>query len=385
MLKKVLLTIILLIALVPFSMWLLWVFQPNTRLVAAIVDKTVLTDDAQKHASLTWVLKNGAYTKTGTKSYSVDRDYYGFFPLKDEKFKIKGLERFSSSQIRQLSLDADMVYFTDTYGVYNEEWFLSGKGKNRYGMIYGGLSAKDIELLAMMKARKKLIIAEFNTIGSPTDSINRGRFEEIFAIRWTGWTGRFFSNLDTAVNKEIPTWIVGNYRKTHSNQWPFKRAGIIFVSDKGQVCVLEDATHLNSAMPHIKSNAYGQENLSLPDRIKYPLWFDIILPDSRVNKSAADFDLDVNKEGLEELQKYGIPAVFPAVTYHKEKDYTFYYFSGDFSDNPVSMKTAYFKGIELMKWMFPAGSDPAKSPSFFWNFYRPLLDNILDDYSSAKR
>ncbi|MHB1177595.1 MAG: hypothetical protein ACYCZO_04620, partial [Daejeonella sp.] len=311
MLKKILAGIILLIVLLPLSMWLSWFFQPNTRFVAAIVDKTVLTDDAAKHASLTWVLNNNGYTKTKTKPYKVREDYYGFFPLQNEKFRIKGLERFSNSQIRQLSLDADMVYFTDTYGVYNNEWFSSGKS-NQYGMIYGGLSSKDIELLDMMKTRKKLIIAEFNTIGSPTDSVNRARFEEIFAMRWTGWTGRFFSSLDTAVNKEIPSWMLNNYKKTHSNQWPFKRSGIAFVSNKGLVCILEDVTHLNNAMPHIKSNVYGREKLDLPDMIKYPFWFDIIIPDSRVNKSAANFEIDMNKQGLEELKQYGIPSVFPA-------------------------------------------------------------------------
>jgi hypothetical protein len=79
-------------------MWLLWFFTPKTKLVAAIIDKTVLTTAGQEHSSLYWILNQERYTKTSKKSYTIDRDYFGFFPLEDEKFKLKGLERFSENR-----------------------------------------------------------------------------------------------------------------------------------------------------------------------------------------------------------------------------------------------------------------------------------------------
>jgi hypothetical protein len=382
MLKRIILAVLALILLAPLFMWLTWFFTPNTILIAAIVDKTVLTNEVQKHKSLTWVLNHENYTKTPTKSYRPDKDYFGFFPLKESKFKIKGLERFSSDQLKQLSLDADLVYFTDTYGIYNNEWY-SGKGvKEQTGMLYGGLSEKDIQLLELMKARKKLIIAEFNTIGSPTDSLNRDRFENSFGIRWTGWTGRFFDNLDTTVNKEIPQWLINSYKKTHQNQWPFKKSGIAFVSNTGQVNILEEGKHLIDPMPVIVSNSYGQRNLALPTRINYTTWFDIIKIDPKVNQFAATFNINSTKLGLEELQKSGIPTSFPAITYHKGSDYTFYYFSGDFCDSPAPMAASYFRGISLFESMFYDKNDQMERSSFFWNFYKPMLTNILEDHSN---
>ncbi len=385
MLKKIILGIMALVIMSPLLMWLAWYFKPKTNLIAAIIDKTVLTTAGQEHISLSWILNQERYTKTPTMPYQPDRDYFGFFPMKDEKFKIKGLERFSSAQLKQLSLDADLVYFTDTYGIYNNEWYTGKNVNERSGMLYGGLSNRDIELLELMKARKKLIIAEFNTIGSPTDSINRSRFEESFGIRWTGWTARFFENLDTTVNKEIPLWLINNYKKTHQNKWPFKKAGIAFVSNSDQVTILEDGTHLNDPMPYIISTPYGQQSLSLPVKIKYPFWFDVITSDTKINQSAATFQINSNNQGLEELKRSGIPSSFPAITYHNGADYTFYYFSGDFCDNPVPMLTSYFRGISFFKSMFYNESDQMERSSFFWNFYRPMLTDILYDHARKRR
>ena len=351
-------------------------------MVAAIIDKTVLTREGQEHSSFNWILNHQRYTKTSKKAYENAHDYFGFFPLNDEKFELKGLERFSSNELIQLSEDADLVYITDTYGIYNDEWYKGKKGP--YGIIYGGLSDKDVEFLSLMKAKNKLILTEFNTIGSPTRYENRARFEELFAIKWTGWTARYFDNLDIEVNKEIPLWLIDNYKRSHQGKWPFKRSGIAFVNDNAQVVVLEDDTHLTNPMPHILSNLYAREHLGVPEKIKYPFWFDIILPQPAINQTVASFKISANQKGLAELKKYGIPSEFPAVTMYKGEDYSFYYFSGDFSDNLIDLNTSYFKGISLFKGMFYNENDPVDRSGFFWNFYRPMLSNILKDYSANK-
>src|SRR5579872_2859980 len=87
----------------PLWMWGAWYFTPKTKLVVAIVDKTVLDRDGQEHISLTWLLNNLRYTKTSSDLYHISDDYFGFFPKDNQKFRIKGLERFSSQQLNQLS------------------------------------------------------------------------------------------------------------------------------------------------------------------------------------------------------------------------------------------------------------------------------------------
>jgi hypothetical protein len=366
-------------------MWLGWFFTPKKKLVVAIVDKTVLNTDAQEHTSLWWILNHNRFTKTATQSYKNSRDYFGFFPKDDEKFKLKGLERFSSEQLKQLSNDADLAYFTDTYGIYRNEWYSKKQNTERSNLIYGGMSAQDIEFLQDMKDKHKLIITEFNTIGSPTNADNRNKFEKMFGMHWTGWTARYFDTFDTLRNKELPRWLINNYKKQHEQKWPFHKAGLAFVSNDDQIVILEDSTHLKDPVPHIISFGYGQKTLGLPERMKYPFWFDIITPSLSINHAISRFDISLNVAGTAELKKYNIPTTFPAIIMHKDKDYQFYYFSGDFCDNPIGMGTSYFKGINMFRWMFYNSDDPDERKSFFWTFYRPMITTILKEQVIAKK
>jgi len=369
----------------PIVMWLGWFFTPKKKLVVAIVDKTVLNTDAQEHTSLWWILNHNRFTKTATQSYKNSRDYFGFFPKDDEKFKLKGLERFSSEQLKQLSNDADLAYFTDTYGIYRNEWYSKKQNTERSNLIYGGMSNQDIEFLQDMKDKHKLIITEFNTIGSPTNADNRNKFEKMFGMHWTGWTARYFDTFDTLRNKELPRWLINNYKKQHGQKWPFHKAGLAFVSNDDQVVVLEDSTHLKDPVPHIISFGYGQKTLGLPEKMKYPFWFDVITPSLSINHAISRFDISLNAAGTAELKKYNIPTTFPAIIMHKDKDYQFYYFSGDFCDNPIGMGTSYFKGINMFRWMFYNSDDPDERKSFFWTFYRPMITTILKEQVIAKK
>lgn len=378
--KKILLFALLAIVLLPLWMWLAWLLTPKKKLVVAIIDKTVMTKGGQEHVSFTWILNHNRFTKNKTKLYTAGNDYFGFFPKENENFRLKGLERFSAAQLERLSNDADMTYYTDTYGVYRNEWYLKKNVEERSGVVYGGMSEQDIDYLRDMKAKHKLIISEFNTIGSPTSPDIRGEFENMFDLKWTGWTGRYFSSLDTTVNTELPRWLINNYKREHDGQWPFHNPGIAFVNNSDYVVVIEEKTHLNNALPHIESNAYGQKTFGLPDRMKYSYWFDIIQPDTSVNKIVAEYSINLNAAGEAELKKNNIPFSFPAITMHKGSDYQFYYFSGDFCDNPVSILTSYFKGIRLFKSFFYNSKSSAERASFFWNFYQPLMTSIVNDY-----
>jgi hypothetical protein len=57
----------------------------------------------------------------------------------------------------------------------------------------------------------------------------------------------------------------------------------------------------------------------------------------------------------------------------------FYYLAGDFSDNPINMKTVQFGGTPLYKWMLIDYDDKLDRSVFFWNFYRPMVTAILKD------
>lgn len=364
-------------------MYLAWRYKPKRKLVAAIVDKTVLTKQGQEHVSLDWILNQEKFTKNNRDLYQSDRDYFGFFPEKNEKFRLKGLERLSDEQLDQLSTDADLAYITDAYGIYKNEWYKQGAIGDRSGTVYGGMSKQDVDFLQNMRSKHKLVITEFNCLGSPTDSSIRHMFEGLFGIRWSGWIGRYFDSFDTLQNKELPKWLVSNYRQQHSGAWRFKKSGIAFIHADDRVVILENETHLNKELPHIIATEEGQSHYGLPAETKYAFWFDILTADSSFNHVMASYRIDVNEKGKEELARNMIPASFPAITVHINKDYRFFYFSGDFCDNPISMTTAHLKGIPFFKSFLYNKRDPQERKSFFWLFYRPLVTKILNDYYNS--
>jgi hypothetical protein len=365
-------------------MWLAWWLTPKKKLVAAIIDKTALTSVGQDHLSLTWILKHEKFTKTKTKLYDPSHDYFGFLPQQSDQYRIKGLERFTPLQLEQLSKDCDMAYYTDTYGIYLNEWYSKKNAAERSGIIYGGLSQHDVDFLRKMKEKKKLIITEFNTIGSPTSEEIRGQFESMFALKWSGWSARFYSSLDTNDNRQIPKWLLKIYINKHNGRWPFKAAGIAFINNNEDLVILEEGTDVNNPMPYIQSTDAGKKLLNIPDDIKYPFWFDVMLTDSSVNKMMAHFDLDLTPKGEAQLEAHNIPLVIPAVLMHKQSDYEFYYFSGDFCDNPISISTAYFRGISMFQKFFYNKNDMLERTSFFWKFYKPMVTSILSNYYRTK-
>ncbi|RYG40898.1 MAG: hypothetical protein EOO01_26345 [Chitinophagaceae bacterium] len=378
--RKRILILIILVVLLPLWMWLAWLLTPRKKMVMGIIDKTEITTSGQEHVSLTWILNHERFTKTSKDPYRVSQDYFGFFPLEKEAFRLKGLERFNPQQLEQLSNDCSAAYFTDTYGVFSNEWYTGKNITERSGIVYGGMSIEDIRFLTKMKEKHKLIITEFNSIGSPTAPEIRQQFESLFDMKWSGWIGRYFETFDTTLNKELPRWLINNYLAQNNNQWPFTKPGVALVSDKDEVVILEEKTHLENALPHIVTSSKAQSEYGLPANIKYSFWFDVVMPDTAINEVAATFKLDVNAAGQQLLAKRGIPTSFPAVIQHKGSDYQFYYFCADFCDNPVSLTSSYFKGISFFSFLFYNESDAMERKSFFWKYYKPLVSAILSEH-----
>jgi hypothetical protein len=377
--------LIFLIALLPFWMWLYWLLTPKKEFAVAIIDKTVLNSRNQEHQSLVWILQHEKLVKKNKEFYLSNQDYFGFFPGENGKYRIKGLERFNEPKLNLLVSDCDMVYITDTYGVYTQEWKQLSVLGDRSSLIYGGLSEQDLYFLKAMKAAGKLVITESNTIGSPTTELVRNQFEQSFGVKWSHWNGRYFSSFDTLKNPELPKWLYRNYMQQHGGAWPFKKDGIAFVNLNDQVVVLEKGQHLNvKDFPKIMTTKTAQQHYGLPANLDYTYWFEIMEIDSSENEVLANFELPVNASGKHILDSLGIPNQFPAVIHSLNQKQPFVYLSGDFCDNPINMKTVHFAGTDYFKWMLYDKEDPMERSYFFYNFYRPLVSTMIKDYLKTK-
>jgi len=374
-------TVLLLILSIPLIMFLCWLFEAKRPLEIVIVDKTVKTFTGQEHESLFWLLKHGKFVKRDMSFYRTGKDYYGFFPGKNKHFEIHDLRSFSAQSIDSLSGATDAAIFTDTYGMYYNEWYLDTLQNEYSEKVYGGLDENDFQYLKGMKEKGKLVLMEFNTVANPSSAEVRKKTEDVFHFHWTGWILRYFSMLDTLLTQEIPHWVIRDYVAQHGN-WPFRTSGIVFVHEDGRLFILENETDLRLDVPVMIPTALGKSVYSLPDKFFYPYWIDITVPTDSVNKVVANYYILPNKRGDSILKHYRVSPVIPAIQQHIGY-YRFCYFSGDFADNNVSKTAQYFRGIVPVNQVLSDPDDLENRSVFFYNVYYPLMNKILSDYHGS--
>lgn len=378
--KKVIINIFLYgFLLFPVILWLLWFVKPAHKTNILIVDKSVLTSDAVKHRTLNWMLIHRKYVKPNGEFYSASSDYLGFFPMKNEQYKIKDLSGFSDYQIDSLAIKTDMIFFADTYGIYHQEWFKknSEPAKNTK-KLYGGLDSSDVFFIKKMMEKKKLIMAEFNFFATPTTSAIRAEAENLLGLKWSGWSGRYYGQLDTIENPELPKWIVSLYKKQHDNRWPFTKSGVIFVHSDETIEILEKDTDLDFEAPVVKSFDYTVSKFSVAKKINYSSWFDIVLSTNTGNRVLSYYEISANARGDSIMRSQNIPKIFPAV--FENLDNKFYYFCGDFLDSPVEDTPRKILGIQYFKLFVLNENDLNDKSPFFWKYTFPLTSKILSDY-----
>lgn len=200
--------------MIPLVSYLVWKFKDSKPLKVLIYDMTVPLNSYVEHNSFSWVLIHRKYTSFKQLNNPV-ADYKGFFPQRNFKFVTNDFVNLSYDQVIQAADSLDMVYFTDTYGIYSNEWYKGQSINERSSKIYGGLNKNDLILLRRLQESRKLVIAEFNFLASPTPSSVRQEAEKLLDVKWTGWVGRYYESLDTLVNPDIPSWAIKLYERQY--------------------------------------------------------------------------------------------------------------------------------------------------------------------------
>lgn len=373
---KTILIILVILVLIPLISWLIWGLSSRKPLNIMILNKTVLSMERKEQRALFWFLIHDKYTKPDGKAYNMNKDYFGFHPLRPEKTRKYVINRVKLTEIDKLASDYDMAYFADTYGVFFNEWYRGRNINDKGTLIEGGLNNNDYLFIKKMLELKK-VIAEYNFFAIPTDDLIRRRAEELIGIEWSGWIGKYFDNLNIERNKSFPIWIVELYNSKNETDWDFKGEGIVLVNEiTKDVIVLEAGKHLESPVPEIQSTEYGKSKFKVPANINFSQWFEISYTEK--NNTIAEFKLHINMEGKPFLDRYNLPSRFPAII-ESGSESPFYYFTGDFTEYPVKMFTAKLAGINLLKGLF-YNNRPGNPAKFYWTYYQPLLSEILENY-----
>jgi hypothetical protein len=315
--------------------------------------------------------------KESNTSYSYTKDYYGFFPQRPIRDKKWDRNDYRLTDLIGLAEKNDAVYFTDTYGVFFNDWFRGINKSRKSRKIYGGLNNNDFLLLKEMKDRNKLIIMEYNSFDYPTAQFESIRTQEKLGVSFSGWTGKYFSSLDTT-SEDFPVWMTSMYRKQYKAPWKFTKSGIVILREK-DIVVLESGVQLTNAMPRIITDDATSQKMGVLPSVAFDQWFDII--DPLQNQVISKFKIDATPLGDTLLSSNGLLNEFPAVVKDPVSQ-RIYYFSGDFATSDVPFWISRFKGVEKLKGILY--SDKADDTRrFFWLYYKPLINSIFNDYYAS--
>ena len=379
--KKPLLIVIIIVAVIlalPVVNLVRWTFQTRKPMKIIIVDKTVPTLTREKHKSLDWVLTNDRIVKKENKmSYSFRKDYYGFVPTRPLREHHWDRNEYRLADLPDLWTKSDAVYFTDTYGVTFNDWYQGISVSRKTRKLYGALNNTDNLLIKEMKDRNKLVILEYNAFDYPTADYESYRIQDRLGIKWNGWTGKYFSSLDTSEkkNNNFPIWMTAMYRKQYKQPWKFSKEGVVLLKDKA-IVVLETGTTLKSAMPHIFTDSAYAKKYGVVPVVAFDKWFDII--DPIANNVVSKFKIETTALGDSLLYENGLTNSFPAVIQEPTMNRT-YYFSGDFTTTNIPEWTSRFVGVDKLKGiLYSSKIDDTRR--FFWLYYKPLIEGIFNDY-----
>lgn len=352
----ILIFIVLIIAVVTSPFWL-WHFKSEKTLDILVVDKTVPDQSYREHKGLTWFLNNEKYVKRDGSRYSAESDYIGFKHQESSYTTGKLPENMDSYKV---------IYLTDLYGVYEEEFNGRNETGKKSAQLYGGLQQEDFDSLeqTLLKGNKTLI-AEFNTFGSPTEEKVRRQMTNLLNVKWSGWTGRYFSDLE---GKEVPRWLIDQYSR-QTGSWSFAGGGFVFVNEDDFIVVLDEKELTGNGLDFELTKAgkaFFEEDLAS----SYQYWFDIIQPLDE-DEVLATYKLPLKNKAADRLAGYGIPLQFPAVIHHQNKQYSSFYFAGDYADE--AEVPGIYQTAGLTSWKKATLGDK----SFYWSTYLPMIREIF--------
>ncbi len=361
--KKHLWFLLLALPLLPFVIWFV---KPSESLQITILDKTVPNEEYREHAGLVWLLNHLKITTSANDHYNVT-DYKGWHPEKRENEKIAALSDSDTNE-------ADLIYVADTYGIYPDQTNDSERGTDP---IYGGLTVEEAAMIKdSLLSKPTTLVTEFNTLASPTSDEAQESLQGVLGVDWTGWTGRYFIELDPNQNNEVPNWIIENYQTQSGSPWSYDGAGIVFSHESGDIFVLQQEDHFADKGIWLEFTEEGQDAFGLTKSPQYGYWFDIHTV--RTAMTLADYKLDLTETGKSLLTEHNIPLSFPAITLNKVKDSDAYYFAGDFVDTDKTPLIHQFQGLINIQQWFSFEKNGRQAP-FYWKTYIPVMKKILQD------
>ncbi len=374
----------LIVAVILMLPWILFHLRAGRSLSIVVLDKTVPFDTYLEHDGFFWLLNQYKIVQPSGEPYDRTEDYLGAIPG-----PVPGDPPVETRDLTEaVALEADLLYVIDTYGVYEED-LASGEEKKaaleRSRKIYGGLTVEEARALRAARNRGSTVVAEFNSLASPTGREAAAILEEIVGVRWTRWIGRHFAALED--REEVPQWLRDVCQRELNRPWSFEGPGYVLLQDDTRCEVLlvgADSPRIGLTIepePDARQGTLRQASTGTP----YTFWFDLVIPGPET-ETLASYRWELSQEGAAKLRRLGLPSRFPAITRHRDGAGTpAYYFAGDFGDSTVGGGRVPLAGfVSFRRWLEKTRRVPSHQ-AFYYRFYVPLMTEILADVEAARQ
>lgn len=361
---------LLILLVIFFGPRLLWELTPARPMRVVVLDKTVPEPDRREHLGFFWAMAHFKVPRPDGKPYDALKDYFGYFPLPNKRYQVR--------EFPDPVPPSDLIYLADSYGVYTHDLDPElAKHGERSRLIYGGLLAKEAKAVQRaVDTTPATLIAEFNDFATPTRQDAREVMYQTLGLRWTGWMGRYFTDLRKGV--EVPDWLVRNYEAQHRKKWDFRGPGIAFTHNDDRCEVLRDRTDVGPDYVEIAFSKEAVARYHVREKATYSYWFDIVQPTAGT-QTLATFRVDATESGQKLLQARGIPERFPAVLRRdRPGGGPRYYLAGDFADARNVPGLTRYAGLDGLNFNVQLRPD-VDPESFFWAVYVPFLKQVFQE------
>lgn len=363
--------VVLLLGMLAIAPWVLWRTMDERPMDVLVVDKTVAKANYREHAGLFWLLRHEKVVQRATGQPLVDeRDYAGRHHTADgQPFTVPIPDR-----------PTDLVYLTDTYGVYEDDLKERPLGV-KSPLLYGGLSAGEVATITGNLRPGATLVGEFNCIASPTLGAAREALSEAMGVRWTGWIGRHFSYLE--LGADMPLWIPRTWKRQTGRRWDFRGPGYIFVNEQGHLIVLVEGIDTPEAALTLNVTPEAADHFGTSDRLTYDYWFEIMEPRPGA-EVLATFEFEATESGREKLRGVPIDKPVPAILRSEHPGFRSYYFAGDFADAPARFKAFRYRWLPEIRALLGA-ENRDDMQAVYWRIYAPIMQRVIRDAASAAK
>ena len=335
-----------------------WLIKPRPPSSVVLLDKTVPFENRREHKRLMWLLSQAKVDPPRSRIlWDVAIDYVGWNPTTKERHELQ----------EQDIVKASLLYIADTYGVYTDDYDALPRPVAHIELskkIYGGLTEAEMDVIERFMRRGGRIMAEFNTFATPTPVAARHRMEEVLGVRWSGWAGRRIN--DFADNREIAQWVQRRWAQETGQPYNLEGPGILLIHEDGRVVCLQQDLDIS---PDPMTLHMGSLTVA------FTYWFDIVSADEKANVRA-EYTIQATDIGARLMQKFGIPARFPAIIH--DNNYRRTYVAMDIADGESTLGPPWLAGVPRIRQGLAHINLVPEDTRLMWMVYAPLLNRVLE-------